>query len=161
MDSFLIKLVADEVVIYENDNGDFIALKHRGEEVQAYEKENFWSWWEQKVEYDERAVSFVVITDREEFVIPENIATDNDNAFLKIAHIESRLSDLARGHRLLFFPEIESFKTRPKMVKKKEQLVKENVLENKENLVKESILINKESLASYFRRRTDEYQDKN
>ena len=147
MDSFLIKLVADEVVVYENEDARFIPLKHRGEEVQKYQEDSFWSWWREKIEYDGRAVSFVIITDREAFVIPENIVIEDENSFLKIAHINRRLSELSQGYNLLSFPHVEDFKTPPKCVEKQERVKKEN------SVIKE------DSLVSYFRRKTDEYRD--
>jgi len=147
MNTFLIKLIENEIAIYENKDGYFIPLKHKGEEIQSYQEDTFWSWWKEKIEYDGRAVSFVLITDREEFVIPKNIAIEDENSFVKIAHINRRLSELSQGYNLLSFPHVEDFKTPPKCVEKQERVKKEN------SVIKE------DSLVSYFRRKTDEYRD--
>ncbi len=146
VDSFLIKLISNEIAVYEYENGDFLPLKYKGEEIQEYKEDIFWSWWQQKVEYNDKNVSFVVITDREEFSIPKNISLSRDNSFLKIAHIEKKLSNLAKDYNLLSFPKIEDFKATHKTIK------------NREDSTKEKILIKEDTLASYFRRKTDEYR---
>ena len=147
MDSFLIKLIANEIAVYENEDDRFVPLKHRGEEIQTYKEDSFWNWWKEKIEYDGRAMNFVVITDREEFVIPENISICENNSFMEIAHIKRRLSDLSKGYNIFFFPKVENFEITPTVIKKKKIAKKEN------------ISIKEDSLLSYFRRKTDEYKN--
>jgi len=147
MDSFLIKLIANEIAVYENEDDRFVPLKYRGEEIQTYKEDGFWNWWKEKIEYDGRVMSFVVITDREEFLIPENISICENNFFMEIAYIKRRLSDLSKGYNIFFFPKVEKFEITPKVIEKKEISKKEN------------IVIKEDSLVSYFQRKTDEYKN--
>jgi len=132
MNYFLIKLLNNEISLYYKSRGEFEIIRYKGEEYQQFNKSSFWSWWRNKVEYDQREVSFVVITDRDEFIIPSDIILSEENLFLKYNSIKD-IEYLVEGNKLMLFPI--------------------------SNVSQQSQILSDGLIADYYRKKTDEYQN--
>jgi len=99
--AFVISLIDDHITIVEYQKSIQQSIKRNGEESWPYQVD-FWDWFRQKISYNHESISFIVITDREGFTIPEdtfNLAQINT---LKGCHIQKDDT-----HRLLTFPALD------------------------------------------------------
>lgn len=144
MDSFVIYSFNGNVSIYQQIDETLEVLKNRGEEEQNYNAHFFWSWWREKVEYEEEEVSFFVVTDNQEFTIPNDISIANKNS-LSQNIINELLLTLPLNSEVLTFPKIEDLKT----TKRDEKVFKQEE-------TKIPTTISNPSLATFFRKKTKE-----
>lgn len=147
-DAYIITVVENRVKVQEYVDGTLTLLKNRGEEEQAYDELQFWSWFKEKIEYQDEELSFVVITDNKEFLIPdsaeiklhEKSSLDNDS------YINDKILSLAKNLFVLSFPNrIAPEPTTQKEPQKVEPKIEEPLSEN--------------AVAGYFRKQTQEFKN--
>ena len=122
MTSYLIIYKEGYISIYEY-NEEFEILKYNGEEKQKFEFSQFWEWWREKVEYTNQKISFVVLTDKEEFKLPDFISLSDEIVFLE----EDLSNFLDVSLKVLTFPKIDFS---PKVKQKARPIPKKGTLED-------------------------------
>ena len=70
---YLIKLFEGMISIYECTDHRQSVLKNMGEASQKFEDDVFWAWWRKKVEYQGEPSIFIIVTDQDQFDVPEDI----------------------------------------------------------------------------------------
>jgi len=100
--NYLIHLVKNQISVSEYDNGILSTLKNKGEIKSDYNETKFWIWFKKKIEYDNEALSFVVITDDKEFNIPQ----DSEITISEVNKISQNqdIKDISKGYFILSFP---------------------------------------------------------
>ena len=82
IDSYLIKYINDEISLFENNNGNLEILKNRGESAVSFHHNNFWEWFKTKTVYKDKLLSFIVLTDKDQFIVDDIINIATTNAFV-------------------------------------------------------------------------------
>jgi len=144
MRSFVIYSFNENISVYEEIDTTLEPLKNKGEIEQHYNADLFWSWWKRKVEYQDEASSFLVITDNKEFRIPDDICIADKNS-LSQNIINDLLLTLPNDSEVLTFPKIENLEINYMQVEefKEEEVVVPHNISNP-------------SLATFFRKKTNE-----
>ena len=71
---FLIYEIKNKITLYEYNKNKFNIIKNNGEESTNFSnKELFWKFWKDKVQYQDENVGFIILTDEDLFDIPNNI----------------------------------------------------------------------------------------
>jgi len=65
MKNYLIKYINNQISTYEIISTDIDIMMYQGEEKQKYNHNAFWEWFKRKIEYEDEALSFVMIYDKE------------------------------------------------------------------------------------------------
>jgi hypothetical protein len=151
LDKYFIVLVNGKITISGCKDGEFSPLKREGEEEQNYNEKEFWGWFKEKIEYDNEKLSFVVVSDREDFSIDKEIKISEKNSFENDNLCKKKIEKLNSKYPLFFFPFIQIEVTIPK--KNKIEIPKKTISEKK---VKN---ITKKTIADIFNRQTQEYEN--
>ena len=152
--TFLITYINKEITIARYRDGEFHVLKYKGEKVQEYEKDFFWEWFKQKIEYKDEPLSFVIISDQNFFLLPE-LTIAKEHGFAKDREMQSRLRELASLDKLLYIPQIQSISEEVKKPKQKKQLKPTQKTEKKERTLQSQ----NENVSEFFRKKTREYNN--
>lgn len=81
---FLIYVLKNKITLYEYANSEFKIKKNNGEENTLFSnRSDFWKFWENKVQYQDEDVGFIILTDEDTFSIPDNINIITDIQILK------------------------------------------------------------------------------
>lgn len=140
MDTFyLIRYVEEEISVSLYEKSKFDYLKNRGEEQQPYNALNFWEWFREKIEYDGEELKFIVISDKEEFQIPESIAIASEHQVVK--EMEVHLSRMGQNLNIFSYPKIEI----------------KSIQDTKKAIPREAIMTSDDSIANHFRKKTKAY----
>ena len=76
---FLIYEIKNKITLYEYNKNKFNIIKNNGEESTNFSnKELFWEFWKDKVQYQDENVGFIILTDEDLFDIPNNIKLINE-----------------------------------------------------------------------------------
>ncbi len=76
---FLIYEIKNKITLYEYNKNKFNIIKNNGEESTNFSnKELFWEFWKDKVQYQDENVGFIILTDEDLFDIPNNIKLTNE-----------------------------------------------------------------------------------
>ena len=76
---FLIYEIKNKITLYEYNKNKFNIIKNNGEESTNFSnKELFWKFWKDKVQYQDENVGFIILTDEDLFDIPNNIKLTNE-----------------------------------------------------------------------------------
>lgn len=147
INAYIIKLIKGRVVVSEYAEGSLTVLKNRGEKEQAYHESKFWSWFKQKIEYKDEQLSFVVITDNEEFLIPasSNINLHQTSALDNDSYINDAIISMSHGLFVLSFPQRSTLHVQKEIEKVQEKEIQEEPL-------------SENALVSYFRKQTQGYK---
>ena len=118
---YAIEFINGYISIYNDIDNEFELLKYKGEISQKFEESKFWNWFEDKISYDDEALSFIIITDNEEFKIPTNFKLNND--FKLNRDLREFIDIKLKNYNLITYPtikiELEPQKTdTPKPIKK-------------------------------------------
>jgi len=149
MDKFFIVLQEGVISVSRYENEEFEIIKHEGEVEQVYNSSSFWSWFKEKIEYEDEELSFVVVTDNKAFTIPpaSGIKLNETNSFDNNSYIDDKIISLSKGMFVLSFP---PRKETPK------QIVEENKESSK---IKVEELLSENEIANYFRKQTQSYHN--
>ena len=67
---FLIYEIKNKITLYEYNKNKFNIIKNNGEESTNFSnKELFWEFWKDKVQYQDENVGFIILTDEDLFDI--------------------------------------------------------------------------------------------
>jgi hypothetical protein len=143
MRNFVIYSFKENISVYQQIDETLEPLKNKGEIEQNYNSDLFWTWWKKKVEYQDEALSFLVVTDNKEFRIPDDIYIADKNS-LSQNIINDLLLTLPTNSEVLTFPKIENL-----------EIIDMKVEETKEEEVVMPNIANP-SLATFFRKKTNE-----
>lgn len=148
MSSYMITLIENRIQVSEYLDGDLTILKNRGEKEQNYNESKFWFWFKEKIEYENEKLSFVIVTDNKEFIIPSftNIKLDEKNNLDNDNYINNILSSISKGFFVLFFPKKDT-----STVNNKKKLEKAKEKEDKP--------ISEDVLVDYFRKQTQGFKN--
>jgi len=144
INSFIIYIFKDKISIYQQIDKTLEPLKNKGEIEQNYNADLFWSWWKKKVEYQDEASSFLVVTDNKEFRIPDDICIADKNS-LSQNIINDLLLKLPNKSEVLTFPKIENLEI---------NYIKVEEFKEEEVVIPHNI--SNPSLATFFRKKTNE-----
>ena len=76
---FLIYEIKNKITLYEYNKNKFNIIKNNGEESTNFSnKELFWEFWKDKVQYQDENVGIIILTDEDLFDIPNNIKLTNE-----------------------------------------------------------------------------------
>ena len=76
---FLIYEIKNKITLYEYNKNKFNIIKNNGVESTNFSnKELFWEFWKDKVQYQDENVGFIILTDEDLFDIPNNIKLTNE-----------------------------------------------------------------------------------
>ena len=139
---FFIKKIDNNIWLYEILDNKLKLLRNKGEESVEYNNiEEFWKWFEEKIEYDKEELSFVISSNKTNFTIPkrfilakESFREKNSNVFTNIQKEQATLITWT-------IPTISIVKERKKVVAK-----------SKKNSLKDGELLN------YFKNKTKEFR---
>jgi len=144
MRSFIIYSFKENISVYEEIDTTLEPLKNKGEIEQNYNADLFWDWWKKKVEYQDEASSFLIVTDNKEFRIPDDICIADKNS-LSQNLINDLLLTLPNNSEVFTFPKIENLKI---------NYIKVEEFKEEEVVVPHNI--SNPSLATFFRKKTNE-----
>ena len=144
--AYLISLIKDNISVFNYVNRNLSIITNNGEETQTYNENIFWEWFKGKIEYDNQALSFVVITDEKDFSIPKSsqIQLNHKNSFDN--YDINELISVPDSLFVLSFPE---HKKAP-IQKKKKQIKK---------VVQADELLNENDIVDFFRETTQSYKN--
>ena len=149
MNKFLIILAENQISVSECSDGEYNPLKREGEEKQPYDRVTFWQWFQKKLDYSSEALSFVVISDEEDFSIPDDIVLSDVNHFQTDTLCTKKLQQHTKKYKVISFPLIKNLK-QPLPVKEKEpKKIDANLNEN----------LTKLNIADIFKKQTQEYKN--
>ncbi|MCK5855239.1 MAG: hypothetical protein KAG56_08450 [Sulfurovaceae bacterium] len=137
MTYYLIQLFNNMISIHECTESQQSALKHMGEESQKFQYEAFWVWWKKKVEYQGEPATFIIITDKDTFDVPQDIL---------IADVKSIDS--------LNNPFLHNIPTDYNLISKPDNIVLNSTLQEKTKTKVKKIPSNNNSLEDYFVKET-------
>jgi len=125
MDKFFIKLVNNKVSISQYDNKSLSILKREGEEEFKFDN-TFWSWFKEKIDYDNEKLSFIIQTDLDNFKIDKDIKIANvlDKSFLNFLSVSDK------KHKIISFPKVGEI-----VIKNDNSAIKECEREEKQSYV--------------------------
>ena len=148
MDSYFIFYVNEDISLYICSKNELKIKSFEGEESQKYDKQKFWEWFKEKVEYEKEPLSFVVISDKKEFNIPDDIKIAEKNSFLSSPSCLSKIKQLQSGYNIISIPNIEDLdKNIPKQIKKIKPIKPK--IEN----------ISKPTIADIYKKETQRYKN--
>jgi len=149
INSYILKLIKNRVIVSEYVDGSLNILKNKGEKEQVYNELKFWSWFKKKVEYKDEELSFVVVTDDEEFIIPAScqIKLHQTSSLNNDSYINNEIISMSDSCFILSFPQRNTLSLESEKAQKTEEL----------ELQEEPLSEN--ALAGYFRKQTQDYKD--
>ena len=149
--TFVLKLKNNIILTYRLNNArdSLEVLKNNGEEEQVFNEKEYWTWFLKKNEYENEALSFLVLTDKDEFLLPDNIvlAESNSAMDLDIQGIQTTL-DSDFELKLLAFPEINNLK------------IQDVVVSSNNKKPKKCVAIKKKGIQEYFIEKMEEYRSR-
>ncbi len=148
MDKYFIALHNGNIAISRCENGAYVSIKKEGEDEQPYHPSEFWEWFKEKVDYDDEALSFIVVCDVDTFTIAKEIRLAKTNAFTNDASCLSKIEKYQNMFTLLSFPKIEKLDIRKKSHPKKSKTPK-----------KEMKIITNTTIADIYTKETMEYKN--
>ena len=104
MNKFIIYLIDDFISVYGFET-EPIPLKKEGEEKFKYSSD-FWEWFQEKIDYNNEELSFIVVTNREDFAISKKIKLAETSSFKEIPLGLQQYKDT----KIKTFPELEKIK---------------------------------------------------
>lgn len=147
VNSYFVQYIESKISISENNNGEFSLLKYKGESSQTFHPVDFWDWFTQKIEYKNEFLSFVVLTDHEEFIVSKKIKISEINHFTKDATALNQIIEQASNLNIVSIPLMEKLKIEPQKVAKEITVDKKITINSNNNI------------ANYFRKKTKSYKD--
>lgn len=150
-DKYLIVLLDSKITVSTCENGELSPLKREGEEEQKYEKNDFWNWFKEKIEYNNEELSFIVITNQKDFFIDKEITLSQINNFEKDLLCKKRIEKLNNKYPLLSFPsmKIVNLTKNKKNIKTPKKIISPKKVKN----------ITKKTVADIFNQQTQEYEN--
>jgi len=150
INSYIIQLVKNKIIVREYRDGSLHFLKNRGEKEQIYNEAKFWSWFKQKIEYNDEELSFIVVTDNKEFRIPTScqIKLHQTNVLDNDSYINNEIASISHALFVLSFPKRDTLSCASKTTQK----VEEQEMQKEEPL-------GENALVDYFRKQTQGYKD--
>jgi len=145
--NIFIEYINDNIRVAEFIDNQFDILKNMGEESVLYDYDTFWSWWRKKIEYDNQEVSFIIITDKKEFIIPNDIVISKENSFRKQEINKLSLNRLDSNLKIISIPQKEID------IEFKKDTTKKEIKKDK------PIILDTKNLSQYFRKKTREYKN--
>ncbi|OQY39066.1 MAG: hypothetical protein B6229_04545 [Spirochaetaceae bacterium 4572_7] len=101
----IITLIDNKIKISEFVNDGEDIDKKDGEDFQLYDKDSFWAWWLDLIEYNDEELSFIIFTDRESFDdIPDEIKLKS-NIDINVVRKIGRFNTLALN--TFTFPDVD------------------------------------------------------
>jgi len=137
MTYYLIKLFEDNISVYECLDNEQRVLKNMGEESQPYKHDDFWNWWKKKVEYQGESCVFIIITDKDEFDVPQGI---------QIADVTNIAS--------LYSPLLHNIPSNTNIITKPDNISLENKPQKQTKTKVKKVPRNDKSLEDYFVKET-------
>ena len=149
MRDFLVFYIEDQISICEFKDGRFIKYKNNGEDKWMFDYKQFWHWWKDRVDfaYDTK-FSFVILTDKDEFKIQDDIAIDKNISFTA-SDIKNNIKDIPSNLNLISYP--DGFKKDENMFAQEECDMGDIKLPSEDE---------NEYLAKYYNKKTEEYKNK-
>lgn len=145
---YLIIKQENNISLYEcNNDAQILPIKNKGEKEQVYDSHKFWKWFMDKVDYASENLSFVVLSDNDNFTIPSDINLSEINYLQNNEPCKRKVEQLAQSYKLLSFPELKNF-----TIKKKKQDIRKidkKIIQN----------IEKTNLADVYNKKTQEYKN--
>ena len=146
---FLVFYIEDQISVFEFKKGEFEPRSNYGEFKWMFDYKQFWSWWKGKVEFTaDMKFSFVVLTDKEEFKIQEDIAIAENIGFTA-SDIKRYIKDIPLNLNLISYP--DGFQADEDMFAKEECDKNDIKLPGEDE---------NEYLAKYYNKKTEEYKKK-
>lgn len=104
MRDFLVFYIEDQISVCEFKDGRFIKCKNNGEDKWTFDYKQFWHWWKDRVEFaSDTKFSFVVLTDKKEFKIQDDIAIAENISFTA-SDIKRDIKDIPSNLNLISYP---------------------------------------------------------
>ena len=114
MTKFIIYLSAEWISVSGYEDGTCFPLRKEGEDQFKYTP-FFWDWFKEKIEYHEKALSFIVVSDRE-LVIPKEIHIAKTSAFKEIPVLQQY-----KNTKLYTYPDLDIKESHVILKKEKER----------------------------------------
>lgn len=138
----IIKYINENITVFSYENGIFTPLKYKGENFQKFQADNFWKWFDSKICYDNEAISFIILTDKKEFEIPNYFKLNN--SFKLDRNLREYIDKYLGNYFLLTKPTIN--------------ITLETSKSDKNSSQKPSQKIKKGSISEYFLNKTKKYK---
>jgi hypothetical protein len=115
---YIIKQIKDEISAIEYQN-KLEYLKKDGEKKWQYDS-GFWEWFKDKIVYDNQELSFIIITDKDDFKIDNSIKISKIDKISKNQSFINEALALKEDNKIFFYPPLKSnvAKSSPKKTKK-------------------------------------------
>ena len=140
---YTIRCIKDNITIFSYGDGAFEPLRHKGENSQKFQADTFWEWFEEKISYDDEAISFIIITDKKEFEIPNHFKLDE--SFKLDKNLREYINRYIQNYFLLTQPTINITLETPKL--------------DKTTTKKPPQKIKKGSISEYYLNKTQTYKN--
>jgi hypothetical protein len=140
---YTIKCIKENITVFSYIDGEFERLKNNGEKSQNFQEEIFWRWFEEKISYDDEAISFIIITDKKEFKIPNHFKLNN--SFKLDNNLKNFINRYLENYFLLTKPNIDI----PLETLKADKITEKKVSQE----------IKKGSISEYFINKTKSYKN--
>ena len=149
MNSYFILFLDEQISLYNCLNEDLMLRRVEGEKSQKYHPKKFWKWFKEKEEYEGEPLSFVIISDKKEFTIPDDIIIADKNSFSSTPSCLAKIQRLKNDYNIISIPKINNLDkvVIPKKVKKSEPIKPK--IEN----------ITKPTIADFYKKETQRYRN--
>jgi hypothetical protein len=138
---YIIKQIKDEISVIEyQDKLEY--LKKDGEKKWRYDS-SFWEWFKEKIVYDNQELSFIIITDKDNFKIDSSIKISKTDTISKNQSLINEALALKENNKIFFYPPLKSSVTKSSPQKPKKSNTKP---------------IKKGNIADFFREKTKDYR---
>jgi hypothetical protein len=108
--SYFIKYIHNEISVQERRDDKFHYIKKNGEKDFPFESDIFWRWFKEKIAYrEELELSFVVLTDQDDFAIDDTISLAKKNHFLTDSLAIEEIQEQSAGLKIHTFPKMADF----------------------------------------------------
>ena len=143
MNSYFIQNTNGQIIVSDMSSDGLTILKRNGETSQDYEKDDFWSWFKNKIEYDNEALCFVITSDDEDFTLDDSLQVADQQYFTEIEIENLLLGEIEASMNITCIPEMTINISIP-----------DNILETTPQAKKKS------SIQHYYRKQTSKMKEK-
>ena len=151
MDSFLLVYTNGQISVAACIDDALKVLKYEGETSQRFQKERFWKWFKEKIEYQNEPLSFIVITDQESFAVPEDITIAQKSGFSFECLQKIGQKRQFNAYHIFYFPVIEKIPPIEKGPQKRQKRV------SKPKKIVENLM--KPTVADAYKKETRKYRN--
>lgn len=107
MNSYFIKLYNSTIFTCEMTSNELYILTRNAEDEQPYQKDDFWEWFKQKIEYDGEALCFIIATDEDTFEVCSTLQIAQKQILSKLDLENILVGQIDENSNTKFLPHVD------------------------------------------------------